>query len=104
MKLRIHQQTLRFRLGPKDIESLESNHVLSEALALSPDVTWRYGMRMVSELKRAETFCRHGEFEIRIPMLELRDWLESHEIEWTFEQSAPPLTVMIEKDLKPDRN
>ncbi len=102
MKLRIHDQEIRFRLSPKDLDNLEAQKTLTETLKLAPDVSWTYSLTLNGETPTLN--AQSERVSLTLPETEFADWLRGPEIEWTYQQAEPLLTLLIEKDLKPHRS
>jgi len=101
VKLRIHHQQLIFRLSPKDLDKLENVKFVSDQLELSSEVNWKYKLTLSDKTTETRLQAKPLDIEITLPETSFLDWLKSHEIEWTYQQTNPPLEILIEKDLKP---
>lgn len=101
MKLRIHHQEIRFRLSPKDLDTLETQKTLTETLNLAPNVSWTYSLTLDGETPTLKSKPERVSFTL--PEREFSEWLRGPDIEWIYQQAEPLLTLLIEKDLKPHR-
>lgn len=102
MKLRISKQSLRFRLNPQDIEALQVQKSLGERLMITPQTEWSYALTLNS-VHSPQVLSKNSHIEIQVPENDFIPWLQGKEIEWSFEQQNPELSISIEKDLKPNR-
>lgn len=100
MKLRISERTVRFRLSLDDIDSLEANGTLSQSLELSSEVDLTYSLHLKPNQTWTSLSAKPMKLEVVLPEIGFKDWIRSHEIEWTYSQLSPPLEILIEKDLK----
>ena len=103
MKLRIFKQSLRFRLTPEDMEILRRNKNIGDKLSLTPQTEWTYGINLKSTALPQIHSEDKTHLSIDVPDKAFLLWMDSKEIEWTYQQEKPVLKIFIEKDLKPHR-
>lgn len=101
MKLRIENQTVRFRLSPKDIERLTVEGRVIDTLQITPDAVWAYSLEAAEGINEPRVDAETQNMKIILPDGQLNDWISSPDLEWEF--NSDKLHVMIEKDLKPNR-
>lgn len=104
MKLRIRDNTLRFRLGKKEVQLLfENGSISSEVkLGISPNSTFTYVLEHASVEARHLDFIQ-GKITCVIPTAEIEKWVQSeqvgiyHSIEI---EEGYVLELVLEKDFK----
>jgi len=104
MKVRLSDQFLRFRLGPRDLGDLELFKKKVQSLVLTPEITWSFCLE-IDSLGPSETIeVTSALVKVCLPAQKWNEWAESPNLSWEIEQVHPPLTILIEKDLKPHRD
>ncbi len=100
MKLRLENESVRFRLSPEDVDQLEREKRLGAITRLSPETSWNYSIE-ASQASIARIEATGSLFRLLVPTVTLAPWLRSAEIELNF--SIDGLHVAVEKDLKPQK-
>jgi hypothetical protein len=104
MKLRIQEHSVRFRLSPGDITELQKNNRLSRQLDFSTHCHWCYEISLSASQTETSFMAEHTTLSVIVPAKKFLNWLDSHAIEWEYEQNSPKLQIVIEKDLKPQKS
>jgi hypothetical protein len=102
MKLRFHNNSLRFRLNQLEVTQLVSGVRLSEQLWFPYTARpFDYSMSIHGAPAKVEFGPEAPEIAIFLHRGELTSWAasESLELHLTFETAEEPLKVMVEKDL-----
>lgn len=105
MNLRLGSNQLRLRLSPQDLEILSTKPQISECLKFGADefsFRLEHGKEIELSAARISKSALKSEIVISLPQVEFLIWINSSHIEFEFEQSG--LSVLIEKDLKPQRH
>ena len=102
MKLRIREQSVRFRLSPEDVASLGRGESVLVSLNLGAEQTFTYGLEMSGTSLLGVKSVRSG-VVIQCPVEMLRKLAETDEV--GFERvidlgGEGSVTVLVEKDFK----
>ena len=105
MKLRIHGQSLRFRLGRAEVDALFEGWSLEERVEFGPPGTPALVYRIapdqaVGALPRAE--LQGASITLHVPAASLKLWRDGGDLGLEAEQSWPggTLRLLLEKDLQ----
>ena len=104
MKIRISKQSLRLRLGPKDLETLTAKRELQEVLHTGPDSQLAFRLQVVEHAPKNPLKQSGPHLDVTVSRSAWTQWAEGPDIEWTWQLQNPELFLMIEKDLKPSRS
>lgn len=101
MKLRIRQNTLRFRLGRSDLAIFDRTGTIADKVRFGPK--WQdfgYSLQKTTESRFSASF-RDGEIVVRVPASQADGWANSDEVSLagTFlADEQTELKFLIEKD------
>lgn len=101
MKLRIRENTIRFRLKRAEVKRLASGHSIVEQTCF-PDSVMTYRLDISDDGKFAASF-HDGNLVICLPKQEVTQWAQNDQISIVAEQAlgnADVLSLLIEKDFK----
>lgn len=104
MKIRISKQSLRLRLGPKDLVTLTTKSELQEVLHTGPDLHLAFCLQVVEDAPSNPLTQSGPRLDVTVSRSAWTRWAEGPDIEWTWQLQNPELLLMIEKDLKPSRS
>ncbi len=107
MKLRIHNDTIRFRLTEEEISTLVTHGRVSSSLPLgpSPEQRLNYSVQICEDLSadaRIEFESQGLEWTARVRAEECRTWQAGTDVEISArrEWNGAVLVVILEKDLR----
>jgi hypothetical protein len=108
MKLRIQRNSIRFRLGPSEVERLLSTGQVREHTAFGPEQSHRltYVLAVSDAAAEVRAELRGSDLTVTLPAAVARRWAASDEIGIEAEQdvggglSGEALRLTIEKDLQ----
>lgn len=101
MKLRFRQNSLRFRVNRREVESLAAGHSLTEQVCFPDNSKLAYVLESFpSRAPRVE--FQGGVIRVTIPVEDLNTWASTHEIGLYFDLPANGnlLKLSVEKDLE----
>ena len=98
MKIRIADDSLRFRLGRADVEALRMQDELQHRLPTGPGAALVFSLRLSERTTEWSIAARDNAVEVLVPKEPLRSWLTSDDLELERQLEKPHLLLMIEKD------
>ncbi len=102
MKLRIRQNTVRFRLARPEVEKLASGQPVEQATAFSSNDRLVCSIVSSSEPAVLATFTA-GQLTLRLPADQIRRWAASDQVSITAQQridEARSMQILVEKDFE----
>lgn len=101
MKLRIHGNSLRFRLSRSDVEQLRHTGICTESLPFGPDSQLTYRLEATPRVALIEVEYRQDCIGVLLPLDIAQQWAGSGQISLALDRSdrgGPSL--LIEKDFQ----
>jgi hypothetical protein len=102
MKLRVRHNSIRFRLGPSEVEALSISGACRETIVFPGQTRLEYALVASGNGKLGASFSG-GVVSVSIPKSELADWHSSDRIGIRGTVDVAPgttLSVLIEKDFR----
>ncbi len=99
MKLRIHGNSLRWRLSRFDVEQLRDTGVCTESLRFGPDSQLTYTLEASPRVTLIEVEYREHCIRVLLPLEMAREWADSDHISLAFNRADGP-SLLIEKDFQ----
>jgi hypothetical protein len=99
MKLRIHGDSIRFRLRKPDVRQLLDTGAVVETTAFSPESSLVCRLEIGGEMVRAS--FESGELKVRVPRAMVKTWADTDQIGISADQpngNGGVLKILIEKD------
>lgn len=107
MKLRIHRNSLRFRLSREEVEALARGEGLGDSVAVGPLASQQLAYRIVPDPDAPAEAPMKAEFagnalSVLVPLAGLRRWHEDSRLELAGAQAWPggAVRLLLEKDLQ----
>ena len=101
VKLRIHGNSLRFRLSRSDVKQLRENGTLIESLCFGSGAQLTYTLETSSESETIDVQYRDNRIRVLLPLSRANQWATTDEISLSLDStggSGPSL--LIEKDFQ----
>jgi hypothetical protein len=106
MKLRINQQSIRFRLSAEEILRLQDEGYLEETVTITEDNYFVFVLEIAHQLEACEVQFGDDGLNVGIPMEVAEGWINSNKtgISETIDaDNQESITLRIEEDLPPSR-
>jgi hypothetical protein len=106
MKLRINQQSIRFRLSAEEILRLQDEGYLEETVTITEDNYFVFVLEIANHLEACEVQFGDDGLNVGIPMEVAEGWINSNKtgISETIDaDNQESITLRIEEDLPPSR-
>lgn len=101
MKVRIHKNSLRFRMSRSDVEQIRQTGTCSEALQFGAGSQLSYTLEASSHCKTISADYCEDRIRICVPLELVRSWADSDQVSLVQEPlKSGELSVIIEKDFQ----
>lgn len=103
MKLRIRDNSIRFRLSQADVQSLREECLLSSQLNFLGGSRFRYSLECSPASVRSSATFEDGELRVVLPESVVREWADSSQVSIDAEQpvdNGDTLIILVEKDFR----
>lgn len=100
MKVRVHKNSLRFRLNRSDVEQIRQTEICSEALQFGAGSKLTFTLEASSHCRTISAEYRDGSVRIYIPLGLARLWADSDHSLVQEPAKSGELSVVIEKDFQ----
>ena len=97
MKLRLHSNSVRFRLSRSEVDALGETGRVEESIQFTPDRALQYSIEC-AEIPEPTAALDANEIRVKLPRTEVKQWVETDQI--SIESNQGPLHLLIEKDFK----
>ncbi len=104
MKLRIQGNSVRLRLGPRELDRLIRQRSIEESTSFGPPPSQRltYSLQ-AAEIPSAHVAFENGRLTVRLPIAQVDRWVSSDQVGIEATQPASDgavLTILVEKDFE----
>ena len=105
MKLRLEKDSVRVRLSPTEIDTLNSNKSINEKIVISGSNTFAYCVNVIEGLSLCALSFGRQSLSIDIPKHTLERWMNSNQvgIRETINTETGTLILVVEEDLRPGK-
>jgi hypothetical protein len=104
MKLRIQGNSIRLRLGPREIERLLREGTIEESVAFGPVPAQRLAYSLhAADVKTVSAVFENNCLAVRLPRRQLQQWAASEQVGIQATQAVDGnavLSILIEKDFE----
>jgi hypothetical protein len=103
MKLRLHRNSVRYRLSPADVTRLDSGGSISETTAFGPELEFSYSLRVRADIEAMRAVLNNHSLSVEIPAALVHDWSNTRAVGLHDIQSfsnGKTLEILIEKDFE----
>lgn len=97
MKLRLHSNSVRFRLSRPEVTAVSEGVRVEEHVDFAADHALWYSIEM-AELTEPEARFEGNSIRVKLPSTEVKQWAETDQVGIEARQGA--LRVLVEKDFK----
>lgn len=103
MKLRLHRNSVRFRLSPADVARLESGGSIAETTAFGPDIEFSYCLEARADIEAMRAVLKSHCLCVEIPAVLVQGWSRTEAVGLHDIQSfgnGKTLEILVEKDFE----
>ena len=103
MKLRLHRDSIRFRLSPADVATLTATGEVRETTGFAAGLQFAYSIELDAGADEPHVTFAAGEIRVALPTNDAHAWADGDAVGIRHEQPAGPgrtLAVLIEKDFE----
>jgi hypothetical protein len=103
MKLRIHRNSLRFRLNPGDVQKLDESGEMTESTLFGVGGAFIYSLQSVVGIDKMNALLTARGIVVKVPQMLVRNWRKSEQVGLETKQpleNGKELHILIEKDFE----